>query len=370
MRLQVWTTYYWPRVGGTEFFLSQLLPGLRDRGHAVQVITNQAHPPLAETETRDGIEVHRLPMLESLGRRDLAAIRQIQQAIGRATAAFRPDRYFLNNAGPPLFYFEKTHARDPAPTLLTLHSEVPFQVPPDSLAGRTLRLADRIVAVSDHVLQAFAADHPSLAQKAIRLWNSSRLPGRAPTPPMADAPLLALGRLIPEKGFDILLHALRRVRDTGTIPPQLELVGDGPERPRLEALAGDFDFGPAVRFRGYLDERRVVQRIDSASTVIVPSLWQEPFGYVALQAMQRGRAVIASRTGALPELIEDGKTGLLVPPGDPEALAGALLSLLNAPHRAEALGVAARNQAETRFPFQNFLDDYENAFATLDSRLS
>jgi glycogen(starch) synthase len=94
----------------------------------------------------------------------------------------------------------------------------------------------------------------------------------------------------------------------------------------------------------------------------MPSKWAEPFGLVALQAGQMGRPVIATATGGLPEIVNDGETGLLVPVGDVEAVAGALKLLLASPERALTMGRRARMRTQDRFSFERLLDRYEEAY--------
>lgn len=365
MRIQVWSTYYWPRVGGTESFLSELLPALRDRGHQFQVITNQARPKLPSRETRKGIDIGRFPMLEALGSRDLAAVRRIHREIQSATEAFRPDWHFLHSAGPLLFFYERVRSLATRGTVLTLHSEEPFRVDDNSTAGRTLQGSHRIVAVSDYLREAFLADHPELEARTLRIWNSCTLPGEELVPLPEEPRILGIGRFIPEKGFPVLLEAFQK--SLSALPDlRLELVGDGPERTRLEAMARTLGIDTKVRFTGYLEEKEVRERIDAASAVVMPSLWQEPFGYVALQAMQRARPVIASRAGALPELIEDGHTGRLVPPGNSVALSEAIGHLFQSHSDRKTMGIRAHQRSKERFPFASFLDSYEKVFFPAD----
>jgi alpha-maltose-1-phosphate synthase len=100
-----------------------------------------------------------------------------------------------------------------------------------------------------------------------------------------------------------------------------------------------------------LPKRAVIQLLSHATVFACPSLY-EPLGIVNLEAMACGTAVVASAVGGIPEVVSDGETGLLVPPGDPEALAGALNALLGDPARADALGRAGRARAVAEFGWQ------------------
>lgn len=175
------------------------------------------------------------------------------------------------------------------------------------------------------------------------------VPVRMQRPPLAESPSVAFaGRLVREKGVDVLLRAVARVTerlpDTGLI-----VAGDGPERQRLETLAGRLGLAGRVAFLGHLSREELERRLDGAWVQAVPSQWEEPFGVVAAEAMMRGTAVVASDSGGIAELVEHGHTGLKVPPGDVDTLAGALARLLTDRELAERMGAAGREVALRRF---------------------
>ena len=161
-----------------------------------------------------------------------------------------------------------------------------------------------------------------------------RLLGADLTPPL----VACVGGLAPHKGQEHLLRAGALLGDSfaGT----LVLVGDGPERPRLEALAAACGMASRVVFLGARpDVRRLLPAFD---LVVVPSVEREGLGLAALEAMDAGRPVVATRVGGLPEAIEDGRTGLLVPPRDAAALGGAIRSVLDRPDAGRSFGEAGR----------------------------
>jgi glycosyltransferase involved in cell wall biosynthesis len=143
------------------------------------------------------------------------------------------------------------------------------------------------------------------------------------------------GRLVPEKGVDVLVEAWRGVR------APLTIVGTGPEEPALRRAAADL---PHVRFTGLLPHDRTQQAIADASLLVFPSRWFEPFGLGIIEAMACGKAVVASRLAGPAEIVEDGVTGLLVPPGDADALRDAARGLLADADRLRALGAAGRQR--------------------------
>ena len=167
----------------------------------------------------------------------------------------------------------------------------------------------------------------------------------APAPAASDVPGLPerfvfyAGRLSEEKGVR-LLPALAR----GIAPTPLVVAGGGP---LAEWLAGEADAG--VRMLGHLDSRSLASVRRRAAAVVVPSLFPETFGYAVAEAQLDGRAVVASRIGALAELIKHESTGLLVPSGDPDALIAATRRMLAEPERARGWGEAARSRAREAF---------------------
>jgi glycosyltransferase involved in cell wall biosynthesis len=153
-------------------------------------------------------------------------------------------------------------------------------------------------------------------------------------PAGADAPLLFAGDLVPDKGIHVLLDAYRRLDD----PPRLVLAG----RPTPEVASTLPD---GVHLAGALPHGDVLEYFRSARAVIVPSVWSDPCPTVVLEAMAAGRPVVAAASGGILDMVVDGNTGLLVPPGDAPALARAILTILENPRTAHAFGVAGRDRA-------------------------
>ena len=173
---------------------------------------------------------------------------------------------------------------------------------------------------------------------------------------MPGAPRLAvIGRLVPIKGHDVLLRAVAAVRSD--LPGiTLEIAGDGPLEQELRSTAARLGLDGVASFLGRVAPAAPV--FERAEVVVVPS-FGEGFGMVALEAMERGRPVIASAVGGLPEIVEDGRTGLLVPVGDAEALARAIRELAGDPARAAATAAAGRLRAIEGFAQERCTDRIE-----------
>lgn len=187
------------------------------------------------------------------------------------------------------------------------------------LARWVLRRADAVVAVSDALgdwARRVADVEPAVLPMPLRSSLAEHL--HEPwVPPPVDGPVVGVGRLVPEKGFDVLVRAV------GEAGLPLVLVGEGGEQPRLAAIAAEA--GADVTFAGPTSPDDVGDHYRAARLVAVPSR-REGFGLVAAEALACGRAVVASDVGGLCSVVLDGVTGVLVPADDPSALAAALRS--------------------------------------------
>jgi glycosyltransferase involved in cell wall biosynthesis len=149
----------------------------------------------------------------------------------------------------------------------------------------------------------------------------ARLPSREPL-------FLYCGRLDPEKGVDLLLRAFGRVL-VSRPAARLRILGDGPRRAALEALATELGIREAVRFNGRVSFAEIEVALSGAWALVAPSLWPEPLGLVAIEAITRGVPAIASASGGFGETVDEGVSGHLVPNGDERALVDRLISAVD-----------------------------------------
>jgi len=185
------------------------------------------------------------------------------------------------------------------------------------------------------------------------IWNGFPRRDQAPLAPFPT--IVYAGRLVPEKGVDVLLQAfsgvLRRVGEA-----RLVIAGDGAERSRLEGLADRLGIASSVVFAGHVSQSEMERLFEGAWVQVVPSRWPEPFGNVAAEAMMRGTVVVASRIGGLTEFIRHGVTGFHVSPDDVEDLSRTLSALVTDRDRIEQVGKAGRDFALSHLTIEQCVD--------------
>jgi glycosyltransferase involved in cell wall biosynthesis len=272
------------------------------------------------------------------------------------------------------------------PVVVTLHVRPPDD-PPWSreglrrwlLVAAANRWAGRVLAVSGAVRDAWAA--VGLLREGIAVVHNGVEVGRALAGVESgadaaeavrrelrvpgDAPLVVtVSVLRPGKGLEVLLAAVPAVLAEHP-RARFAVVGDGPEHRRLEERAAAAGLGEAVAWTGF---RRDVPTLLAAADLFVLPSRDDAFPTVLLEAQAAGVAVVASRAGGIPEIVEDGATGLLVPPGDAAALARALSALLADPAARRRLAEAGRRRAEESFSTGAWLARLEAVYGELLGR--
>jgi glycosyltransferase involved in cell wall biosynthesis len=237
--------------------------------------------------------------------------------------------------------------------------------------------ADVIVAVSDFVAERDKAATLIAPERFRRVWN-----GVDPIQPSVDAnredihsvlrlnrdtPVIGCAcRSTPAKGVDVLFNAFDRVCRVAQTPPVLAYIGSGPQFSELLELRATLPSADRIQMLGYVEGAADLLR--TATVCAVPSVWQEAFALSVLEMMARGSAVVASRVGGIPEVIEDSVSGLLVPPNDVDALADALTRVLASPQLQNDLGREARRRASETFTAERqvseMLATFQEAFTT------
>jgi glycosyltransferase involved in cell wall biosynthesis len=182
--------------------------------------------------------------------------------------------------------------------------------------------------------------------------------------------LLGIGRLVERKGIETVIDALVDLPDTELVVaggPAAEQLGADTEAQRLVELASARSVRDRVQLVGRVDHGDLPALVCSAD-VVVATPWYEPFGIVPIEAAACGVPVVGSAVGGLLDTVQDGRTGLLVPPRDPAALAVALRSLLDDPDRRATFGRAARRRAVARYGWDRVAAQTELIYRTTARR--
>ncbi|MHA3701551.1 glycosyltransferase [Jatrophihabitans sp. YIM 134969] len=221
----------------------------------------------------------------------------------------------------------------------------------DRLVERTTgRLVTRYAAVC-HTQVRYLTDELGLDPRRITVVANTVEPLH-PAPMPSGAPVAVMvAAMRADKGHDTALHAWRTVVDAAPTA-RLLLVGDGPLRGEIAETVGRLGLDHHVEFVG--EVTGPVEILQRAHVGLLASSSVECFPYAVLEAMSIGRGVVSTNVGGLPELVDDGVSGLLVPPHDPQALAGALLHALTTPGVAADLGAAAHARLQRVFPFDRW----------------
>lgn len=263
-----------------------------------------------------------------------------------------------------------------------------------ALIEQRIKTADLVLGCSDFIATGVRSRFPSLAERCSHIYNGADLALFARPPAIEPQPkrLLFVGRLAPEKGVHILLDAFRIVLAQH---PDAHLEVIGPEkvlsreallpvchdphvlalepyyRPGayaelLRAKVSELPSGSVSFYNNGMRFTDLVPHYHAASIFAFPSVWEEPFGMPLVEAMASTTPVIATRGGAFPEIVEDGRSGLLVERADAAALADAILQLLSNPDQREAMAQAALQRASTVFSWdriaEDLLEKYERLF--------
>ena len=228
-----------------------------------------------------------------------------------------------------------------------------------------LRSSDAVVAPS----RAFLADSitvfPGALNKGYAIHNGVDIDAFAARADVTSARpyILCIAAHNEKKALDVLLDGFAQIRQKYS-SIDLVLVGDGPLRRELEACAESLGLKGRVVFAGEKSRSEVVRLLKGCSFLVLPSR-AEPFGMVLTEAMASRRAVIATRVGGVGEIVEDGKSGILVDPDNSPALAGAMAMLLDNSSLRDALAEAGYQRVRARFSFRRMGERYKELFVSL-----
>ena len=342
-----------------------LLEGLGRRGIDAQLVCQPASP-LAERALQAGMKVWPIAMH---GEADPAA----SWALRRLTAGLRCDLIHSHTSHAHTLAFWASVGRRPV-RLVTRRVE--YSVYRNSFFRlnwiKYRHMAHGYIAISERIRQVMIEDGvPApmihVVHSGVSLDASASGDGQLP-PGLdlgEDRPiLLNVAHLTPEKGHEVLLHAVALALEH-TPRLRLVIVGDGERRQELEALSSKLGIRQRVIFAGFQDE---VGAFYAAADGYVSSSTSEGLGSALLDALAAQLPVVAAEAGGIPEFIENGRTGILVPPSDPSALAEGIVKMFGRPLLSERMAQRGRDVVRRRFSLDTMVDGtlavYERLLST------
>ena len=363
MKILVHCVYYHPEVGGLESHVTGLVEGLAERGAEVRVITSRSRPELPLEESVSGIRIRRIPLpsrtAAGWARYALASIpatrrwaRWAELVHAQSFASVLPAGVAARSAGRPwVASFHTSH--------FLVRSTRPAWIP--ALSG-LVRWPDHAFAASEEIRSV--AENLGGGRRVEALTNGVDTARFRPPGNRLDSPpptLVVPRRLVPKNGVEYFVRALPGIRRR--VPGvRARLIGDGPERERLEMLARELQVDDSLEFVGARPHAEMPELLGSGDLAIFPSL-MEATSVAALEAMACGLPVVATAVGGLTEIV-DKEVGALVPPADPDALARAVATLVadaNLRHR----GAVARARVTARWSNDRLVERHLEVYGDL-----
>ncbi len=373
MRVLMLSDYYPPHSGGgVEVVTEHLATGLAARGHDVRVLTLRTAGGF-RNEVISGVSVSRVSAIELTGLIGVqfAVSPTLLPVLMANLRSFKPDVIHAHNLffrttelAAALRIFSRT------PLVTTLHlgemtgggrlfrSMVRVY---EAIVGRcVLHKSDRITAVSEAV--AVHAIRRGAGSDVTVIPNGVDVSRFAPGEGGPDGKtVLFVGRLVPNKGPDVLLRALPSL--AAAFPEVRVLVtGDGPMRGKLTRLAAALGVADVVEFLGHRSD--IPELMKEASVFVRPSTL-EGLPLTVLEAMSTGIPVVATPVGGTPEIVLHGKTGYIIPMGDHNALSDRIVQVLKSPDEAQQMGARARDLVMSDYTWDRAVDMTERLYLEL-----
>jgi len=355
MNVALFASAFYPHVGGVEELVRQVGRELQRQGVGVIVLTNRWPRSLPKYEEYEGLPIYRLAMRVPEG----SVKAHVNYALthwlirNQVTSILRKHRIDLIHVhcvSSNGYYALLARKALGLPLVVTTHGERTMDATQiyqrSAFLNKVLRdllaEADHITAVSRHTLDDMETYWGKpFGAKASVIYNGIDLADFGDREPYAaGAPyIMGIGRLVPQKGFDVLIRAFAKADIPGW---KLVIAGEGTERAALESLIQELGLQGRASLVGRADRPMATALFRGCEFFVLASR-MEPLGIVNLEAMAAGKPVIASKVGGVPEIVSDNVTGLLVPSEDVDALANAMVRLASDEGLRKRLGEAGRS---------------------------
>lgn len=387
MKIAELSTRYPPGPGGVERHVREVSVRLAARGQSVEVFTSdlaREYPmerlaaSVPRSEILDGVAIRRLPVWSLPSELHYPFFRGLDRALARsAPDVAHAHTYGTNHAAAASRYSRRTGR----PFVLSAHYHPIWSIEGGWLRHQVRGFYDRqlaapILASARRVIVQTHEEERLLRVPGFPLPRVEIVPPGytpLPAPPEGERPfarsvgvegpfLLFVGRLASNKGLIELVQAFAALA-THDPSAVLVLIGaDGGMRPAVERKIAELGLGPRVRIVGFVEnEALLASAFREARLFVLPSEY-EAFGLVLLEALAQGTPVVASRVGGIPEFVEDGRAGRLVPPKDAHALGEALLALWDDESTRQRLGAFGRDQVVPHYSWERVVDELERIY--------
>lgn len=348
-KLLIASSYFPPKMGGLERYAAEMAKGAARNGYDVEVITSGESKSIDLEKTGDGLNIHRLPFQFRISGTPISA-RWFWDA-RRIIRETRPDIINVHLPVPYLADLVALVAKD-TPVIVTCHSgsmksrgfflDLIIDIYEKGILPFTLKKADRIICSSEFIRQGFLKKYKNRSV-AIHPGVDTAFFKKRSIEPISGKVLFVGDFSTGWKGLDHLVEAIRLVPEA-----RLHVVGKGKS----------FD-APRTTWHGVLTGDELVAQMQNSQMLVLPSVADsESFGMVLIEAMACGVPVIGTDVGGIPGVISDRENGLLVPPKNPQALAGAISYILNNPAAAAGLVENAYRKVLAEYDWERIIEAY------------
>ncbi len=333
--------------GGGERYALDLCKALRADGHKVEVFTRNV------PTVRDVFAAEKLlkGTLRLGGILDVLSPVRLASYLNKADGDVTIHVHNFKDARTALIAQRLYKGPHRVKVVATRHLVRPAKT--DAASRRTYNALDGIIFVSKLAMDVFLSTDPATDRTKLHVVHNSIVatPRTRISHPDNPARLIFAGRIVPEKGLGVLLEALGKLGGTGW---RLSVCGTGREKdvmPLID-LAGRLGIGGLIDWKGHVND--VMAEMAQSDVAVLPSVWREPFGLTILESFSQGLPVITTDNGAQPEIMTDGKEGLLVAPDDADALASAIGKLIGDPALRRRMGEQAYETFNGKHNYSKF----------------
>lgn len=361
-----------PARGGLATHVIFLLAALQREGYRVAVASDRGGR-IAEAAGERGVTTYEVTCTARSGasRTALRAVR-----LAQVIREFRPHIIHAHSFSASTVAAVAYAIAGLGSLVLTIHNYPPGtstmipEMPAHRWAFRfAVHRARRLIAVSDALRRDLVVAHPGCIERCVTIYNGVEIERSAKRDPehlrwdlgvSAEATLVGMvARLAPQKGIREFIRAAYSVVESSP-SVQFVVVGDGPLMEDAQALRGELGLDDHLRLVGEVGWARDL--ISSFDILVVASL-SEGSSVAAMEAMVAGKPVVATNVGGVPEVVADGETGVIVEPGDPAALASAILRLAGDPQKAAEMGDKGRQRAAAKFSIDDMIERTKGVYA-------